>query len=55
MLTENELARHEERVVIFNQAHYIPLESNSVHIQINSLEYVLMTKEHHQGTAVVLH
>lgn len=44
MFTENEQAQHGERVVIFKQAHYIPLESNGVHIQVNSLDMGLMMK-----------
>ena len=42
-------------VVIFKQAHYIPLESNDVHIQVHSSDMGLMMEECNRGTAVLPH
>lgn len=56
MFTENELAQHGKRVVIFKQAHYIPLESNDVRIQVNSLgDWADDERIWLKGTAVVSH
>lgn len=56
VFTENELAQHGKRVVIFKQAHYIPLESNGIHIQVNSLGHGADHERMYlKGTAVVSH
>lgn len=44
-----------EGVVIFKQAHYTPLESNGVHIQVHSSDMGLMMEESNGGTAVLPH
>ena len=44
-----------EGVVIFKQAHYIPLESNDVHIQVHSSDMGLMMEECNRGTAALPH
>lgn len=56
VFTENELAQHGKRVVIFKQAHYIPLESNGIHIQVNALGFGADHERMYlKGTAVVSH
>ena len=46
VFTENELPQHGKRVVIFKQAHCIPLGSNVIHIQVNSLGHGLTVKKY---------